>query len=574
MAMDQSKKRKLAYAMGGLLAVGLGVGIIKFFPLKDATKKQAAIKKVAPVQNTIPEDIDNLKLAKKPDLLIATQKFTSLWRDILKTSFLKKMINEDILFYYDESESALSLKGAAKRIAFEREATMFDELLGYIFDRPVQIAFWKAYHGRPDHFMGMTKRSGLTDAMLEIAKLALDDKQLHVSGTRELDGQKVTIYELNYTSRDMVYFYSLNDEIVFYSNYHQPLPTKDIRTKFFKESSDEVSEKDLHTIFVETKFLSFGYQFFSPDLESLRFNFNEESGWKMALQGLKPLSKWDDSLLSALPVYPALCSFVPIAHDRVVAIFEGPGLDLKQHLSDNLAVCWYENSKIFSPLLMTKVKKDISLEQFKSLFSKVVGSFEKGILTPEELKLREEQIEKLNRGESVDKIVRAKKFVNPFDINSSQEEASWRLTREVSSPFGLLEASLSEKSSEMRSKKFFKVTLAKHADYLIFSADDTLVDKTIAAIKKTYPNTKDLLNKDFEVPLVLFDPPRVAAIIRETSLESLPEGEEALFRASLTERLFPAFEKIKDLKPILGSLNLTKQQSRWSDIEWRPYSSR
>jgi uncharacterized protein YfaA (DUF2138 family) len=223
---------------------------------------------------------------------------------------------------------------------------------------------------------------------------------------------------------------------------------------------------------------------------------------------------------------------------------------------------------------MTKVKKDISLEQFKSLFSKVVGSFEKGILTPEELKLREEQIEKLNRGESVDKIVRAKKFVNPFDINSSQEEASWRLTREVSSPFGLLEASLSEKSSEMRSKKFFKVTLAKHADYLIFSADDTLVDKTIAAIKKTYPNTKDLLNKDFEVPLVLFDPPRVAAIIRETSLESLPEGEEALFRASLTERLFPAFEKIKDLKPILGSLNLTKQQSRWSDIEWRPYSSR
>jgi hypothetical protein len=85
--------------------------------------------------------------------------------------------------------------------------------------------------------------------MLEIAKLALDDKQLHVSGTRELDGQKVTIYELNYTSRDMVYFYSLNDEIVFYSNYHQPLPTKDIRTKFFKESSDEVSEKDLHTIF-------------------------------------------------------------------------------------------------------------------------------------------------------------------------------------------------------------------------------------------------------------------------------------------------------------------------------------
>jgi uncharacterized protein YfaA (DUF2138 family) len=122
------------------------------------------------------------------------------------------MVNEDMLFYYDESESQLSLKGAAKRIAFERDTTKLDEILAYIMDRPMQLAFWKAYHGRLDHFMGITKRSGLTDIMKGIASVALDDKQLKKIATKNVDGQDVDIFQLEYTSSDTVFFYSMNDE--------------------------------------------------------------------------------------------------------------------------------------------------------------------------------------------------------------------------------------------------------------------------------------------------------------------------------------------------------------------------
>jgi uncharacterized protein YfaA (DUF2138 family) len=147
------------------------------------------------------------------------------------------MINEDLLFYYEESEDLLSLKGAAKRIAFEHETTLMDEVLAYVLDRPMQVAFWKAYHGRLDHFMGVTTRSGLTDIMLAIAKVASSDQQLFITGKREVDGKQVEVYQLDYLQSRSIYFYQQGDEIVFFSNYNLPMLSKDLRQKLFKEKS-------------------------------------------------------------------------------------------------------------------------------------------------------------------------------------------------------------------------------------------------------------------------------------------------------------------------------------------------
>jgi uncharacterized protein YfaA (DUF2138 family) len=566
--MEASKKRKLAYGLGALSAIALGFILIKFFPKKDLqTSTPLPTVSAAAV---IGEDIDNLNSGKQPDMVVVTKKFTTLWRDVLQTSFLKKIINEDILFYYEEAESSLSLKGAVRRIAFERNTTMLDDLLAWVMDRPMQLAYWKAYHGRLDHFMGVTKRSNLTDAMRAIAEVALSDKQLKVAGKKDVDGKQVEVYQLNYSSQDSVYFYSLNDEIVFYSSYHLPVLTKELRRSIFKEGSDDVKASDSHTLFVSTNFLSFGYQFFSPGLDTIRFSYDHRSGWGTALSNGKVLGT--ETLLKAVPVYPAFCSFAPFSLAKAESIFALPA-ELKGKISEHVGVCWYSDSQVFSPLFIFKTKETIAAQTIQGLFEEVVGSFEKGILTPEEAILRASQIEQLNRGETVAEVVRAKNFAKPFPVASSAGKKSWKLVREISSPHGPYQAKDSGFAQDMRSKNFFKVTLAHHKEILLFSADDKLVDKALAALEKNYPNAQDLMKGD-EIPLFLFDPVRVAELIKKSSLDSLPEGEEALFRESLKQRLFPALQKLQGIKPILGSVSAEAQKNLWSEVEWRTYSSR
>jgi uncharacterized protein YfaA (DUF2138 family) len=569
--MDDKKKRLLGYGLGLAFTAGLGLTINKFFPHIPEVPTKKEVVQQGPQKNAVPEDIDHLNAGKAADVVIVTQKFTSLWRDILKTSFFKKMINEDLLFYYEESEDLLSLKGAAKRIAFEHETTLMDEVLAYVLDRPMQVAFWKAYHGRLDHFMGVTTRSGLTDIMLAIAKVASSDQQLFITGKREVDGKQVEVYQLDYLQSRSIYFYQQGDEIVFFSNYNLPMLSKDLRQKLFKEKSDEVKEADTHTVFVSTSFVSFGYQFFSPELTSLRFAYNDRNGWETAITSAATLST--ESLLKVIPAYPAFCSMVPFRTEKVERIFSLPP-ELKGKISEHVAVCWYEGSKLYTPLFVFKTQQDLKEEDLKELFVSVVGTFEKGLLTEEEAKKRAEQIEKLNSGEQLkEPIVRPKNFVKAFDVISEKGAKNWKISREISSPYGLYSAEESKNQNDMRSKKFFKVALAYHKDILVFSADDKLVDKTLSTLGKNFPNAKDMVSAEGSA-LFVFDPPRLAALLKEASLESLPEQEEQLFRESLSNRLFTSFKGLSDMKPVLGIVSEESKKQTWSEIEWRTYSSR
>ncbi len=569
--MDDNKKRLLGYGLGLALTAGLGLTINKFFPHVPENVKTKEVAAQGPQKNAVPEDIDHLNQGRAADVVIVTQKFTSLWRDILKTSFFKKMINEDLLFYYEESEDLLSLKGAAKRIAFEHETTFLDEVLAYVLDRPMQIAFWKAYHGRLDHFMGITTRSGLTDLMLALAKVATSDEQLFVTGKREVDGKTVEVYQLDYLPSRSIYFYQQGEEIVFFSNYNLPMLSKEFRQKLFKEKSDEIKEADTHTVFVSTSFISFGYQFFSPELTSLRFAYNDKNGWGTAMTGASSLGA--ESLLKVIPAYPAFCSMVPFRTEKVERIFSIPQ-ELKGKISEHVAICWYEGSKLYTPLFVFKSQQDLKEEDLKDLFASVVGTFEKGLLTEEEAKKRAEQIEKLNSGEALkEPFVRPKNFVKAFDVISEKGAKNWKISREISSPYGFYSGTDSKNQNDMRSKNFFKVALAHHQDILVFSADDKLVDKTLSTLDKNYPNAKDMVSAEGSA-LFVFDPPRVASLLKEASLESLPEAEEQLFRESLSSRLFSSFERLSDMKPVLGIVSEEAKKQTWSEVEWRTYSSR
>ncbi len=581
--MEPSQKRKLGFGLGIAGAVALGASLLYFFPLKKdttpavsttATPAAAATPDLGTaarggiIDSTLPDDIDNLGSGRSPDLVVNTTAFTTLWRDILKAKVAKTIVNEDLLFYYEESESHLSLKGSVKRIAFERDMTVLDDIFAYVLDRPLKLAFWKGYHGRLNHFLGITNRSGLTDVMTKLGEMTLDDKQLAISSTKEINGKKVNVFKLSYGAGDTLYFYADGDDLIFSSSTYIPHPDAEMRKKLFPESDLALKDGEKHALLAGANFLSFGYQFFSPDLEKVRFVFGKD-GWESSLFSGKDME--DVGLLAAVPVYPAACSFAPVSMERVEKILDLPE-DLKGKFSEEVGVCWYESSDVFTPLFVFKGKENFKPAQFKSVFETVTGSFEKGILTDAEKTEREAQIERMNNGESVSDLIRATKFVKPF---ASQEKAtanSWKLSREVSSPWGTYEASKSKNVEDMRSRRFFVVTLAQHKEFMFFSPDDKLVDNAIAALDKKYPNAGDLM-KNGEFPLFLLDPSRLGKMMKESMLDSLPMAEESLFRDSLTTKLFPALAKLDKEKPVIAILNKAKD-GMWKEVEWRTYSSR
>lgn len=568
--MDPKLKRTLGFAGGVAVAAGLGALLIHYFPAKPVPAKTAAQAPKETVRVVLEEplavDLDQLA-ARDPDVVVNTKAFTSLWRDILKAKPVSRIVNEDLLFYYDESEAALSLKGTVKRIAFERDMTVLDEFFAFLMERPLKLAYWKAYHGRLGHFLGITNRTGLTDLMTKLAPVALDDKQLmkvfHTEG-----GVKHELYKLQYTPTDAIYFMNEGDDFIFMSSLNLPHPDEVFRKNVFPEEDLKLDEKEQHAVISSVNFLSFGYQFFSPSLEKVRFKFNE-TGWTSALQAGE-LPK-EQGLLSAVPVFPAACSFAPVSMERVGKILSVPE-ELNGKFEEEVAVCWYENSEIYSPLFVFKGKEALKADQFKDLFASVTGTYEKGILSPEELEQRNQQIERMNNGETVDNLIRAKDFVKAFDPVVSSGDKVWRISREVSTPWGRYPSNKSKFGEDMRSRNFFKLTLAQYRDYFFFSPDDKLVENGIAALSKKYPNAGDVM-KEGEFPLFLVDPGRLVKLMKESVLESLPVAEEALFRETLMKKLFPVLGKLEKEKPILAALT-GKADGTWKELEWRTYSSR
>ena len=78
----------------------------------------------------------------KPDALIITKNFSQLPIDLIKNSFVKDLIDNNIFDFYELNASLLGLRGVVKRISFEQNTTILDKLLKFAFNKPAEIAFW------------------------------------------------------------------------------------------------------------------------------------------------------------------------------------------------------------------------------------------------------------------------------------------------------------------------------------------------------------------------------------------------------------------------------------------------
>lgn len=525
----------------------------------------------------------------RPDALIVTKSLSELPRDILKQPLLKKLLTEDFVFYYESSEGFLGLKGTLRRIAYENNLTLADEVLSYVLRAPAELALWKSYDGKLNQFMLVLKRPGLGELLEMAAKVAAKDSQLTMQGEQKVAGVgKVSIYKLRYSHNDELFFGGFEGQLYVFSNPEITLPSpedlkkwrEDAKTNFGKNKNDGVfslalepeDDTSKHAIYLSAAYLSFGYQAFFPVLEAIKFRYARGEWEAYALTGSAAVNlAVDPSLLwAAAPRSPSVCIALPVDFLKVEDLLKLVYTDKQKEISalagtlkSPVGICWYPQSALYTPLIIAKTSATLNTAFLGEFFARAVGGNEAGILSEQERELYLEQQKDRAEGKKVEDPVKASVFESPFPVEEKTDKRGTVWSREVSSRYGFYEQSQSRNAQKMRSKKFIRVSAALRDDTLLFSADDRLVENSLSVMDKKYPAVADSLPRKGSKPGLILFPEKIAELIKQAALQSLPAEQESVFRESVSRRLFPALEKIKEFPACAVPLPSFEEAGPW-----------
>ncbi|TKJ87887.1 DUF2138 domain-containing protein [Pseudomonas koreensis] len=514
---------------------------------------------------------DKLGLS-RPDALLETRSLSQLPKDLLTVPFLKATLTEDFVFYYETHADRLGLIGSLRRIIYEHDLKLQDSLIEQLFDQPADVALWRGADGRLKDFLLVMDRGGLAKLLEPLAKVALDDTQLSQMGELKVGGDSVPLYQLTYNASKALLFASHGDKLVVLSNpakYYDP-------ESGVSEESGHVSPQALAALLngeklfpeafglpaktpetkqrlsVNSSFLAMGYQRFIPNFAGLRFDMDDK-GWHsyLAMDELENQPDFDfKPVWQAMPLGASACVTLPVAAEPQKPLLVKLGAEeavaqtLTEHVAGAAGLCWYADSRLYTPLLVASLKDEDSSKldgDLGKLFGSMVGAFEA----------------------NVDE--------NVFPVVEKQEGQSHVWQRQVSSNFGPYAAKTAENPDAISGKAFMKVSLARHGSTLLFSLDDKLVDKALGTLDKRFPPMADVLPKDVLMP-IYFGPDSMAQLMQQETLDSLPQDMEPVFYNAAQTYLIP---KLRTLGGY-GKYALTLPEGsepdghwQWLPLEWK-----
>ncbi|AMT91006.1 MULTISPECIES: DUF2138 domain-containing protein [Pseudomonas] len=508
----------------------------------------------------------------RPDALLETRSLSQLPKDLLTVPFLKATLTEDFVFYYETHADRLGLIGSLRRIIYEHDLKLQDSLIEQLFDQPADVALWRGADGRLKDFLLVMDRGGLAKLLEPLAKVALDDTQLSVFGTLKVGGDDVPLYQLSYNASKSLLFASRGDKLVVLSNpakYYDPesgvseesgrvsaqaLAALLNGEKLFPEAFGlpAKSPETKQRLSVNSSVLAMGYQRFIPNFAGLRFDMDDK-GWHsyLAMDELENQPDFDfKPVWQAMPLGASACVTLPVAAEPQKPILIKLGAEetvaqtLTEHVAGAAGLCWYADSRLYTPLLVASLKDEDSSKldgDLGKLFGSMVGAFE------------------ANVAESV------------FPVIDKQEGQSHVWQRQVSSSFGPYAAKTAENPEAISGKAFMKVSLARHGSTLLFSLDDKLVDKALGTLDKRFPPMADVLPKDVLMP-IYFGPDAMAQLMQRETLDSLPQDMEPVFYNAAQTYLMP---KLRTLGGY-GKYALTLPEGsepdghwQWLPLEWK-----
>ncbi len=525
-------------------------------------------KSVAPVPELALEKLG----VSRPDALLETASLSQLPKDLLSVPFLRDTLTEDFVFYYESHGDRLGLIGSLRRIIYEHDLKLQDNLIEQLFDQPADIALWRGADGRLKDFLLVMDRGGLAKLLEPLAHVALDDTQLSKVGELKVAGDNVALYRLAYNASKALLFASRGDKLVVLSNpdrlYEQTSDDSEVAPgevssqalaallggdKLFPEAFGlkprEATVKQ--RISVASSVLAMGYQRFIPSFAGLRLDMDDK-GWHsfLALDEQDKSADFDfKPIWQAMPVGASACVALPLAAEQQQPLLVKLGADaataqkLTEHMSGAAGLCWYADSRLYTPLLVASLNKDNdSLDaDLGKLFGSMVGT-------------RESNVEG-----------------GLFPVDEQNKDSLHQWKRVVSSTFGQYAAQEAENPDAITGRAFFRVSLARHGSTLLFSLDDKLVDKALGTLDKHFPPLADVVPKDALTPVYL-GPDSLAQLMKQETLDSLPQDMEPVFRNAAQTHLLPKLQKLAGF----GKYALTLPEGtepdghwQWLPLQWR-----
>lgn len=433
----------------------------------------------------------------RPDGLLETHSLSQLPKDLLAVPFLKETLTEDFVFYYQAHADRLGLIGSLRRIIYEHDLKLQDSLIEQLFDQPADVALWRGADGRLKDFLLVMDRGGLAKVLEPLAKVALDDTQLSKLAEIKVAGDVVPLYQLTYNNSKALLFASHGDKLVVLSNPaklyeagHGPVEepgmvsTESLEAllggqKLFPEAfglqprAPEVKQR----LSVNSSVLAMGYQRFIPNFAGLRFDMDDK-GWHsfLAMDELENQPDFDfKPIWQAMPMGASACVTLPLAAEQQKPLLVKLGADdavaqaLTEHMAGAAGLCWYADSRLYTPLLVASLNDDDSAKldgDLGNLFGSMVGAYEGNVAE------------------------------HAFPVVEKQEGQTHQWQRQVSSNFGPYKAKDAEQPDAITGNAFMRVSLARHGSTLLFSLDDKLVDKALGTLDKRFPPMADVVPKD------------------------------------------------------------------------------
>ncbi len=508
----------------------------------------------------------------RPDGLLETSSLKQLPKDLLMEPFLKSTLTEDFVFYYEANADRLGLIGSLRRIIYEHDLNLQDNLIEQLFDQPADVALWRGDDGRLKDFLLVMDRGGLAKVLEPLAKVALDDSQLSKVGEVKVGSDDVALYQLTYNARKSLLFASHDDKLVVLSNPArlvdaqngtQPEPgnvsSQAIAAllngdKLFPEAfglqprAPEVKQR----LSVNASVLAMGYQRFIPNFAGLRFDMDDK-GWHsyLAMDELDNQLDFDfKPIWQAMPMGASACVALPLAAEQQKPLLMKLGADeaSAQALTENMAgaagLCWYADSRLYTPLLVASLKDQDSGKldgELGKLFGSMFGAYEGNV------------------------------DAHVFPVVEKQAGTSHEWQRQVSSSFGPYAAKDAENPDAISGKAFMKVSMARHGSTLLLSLDDTLVNKALGTLTKNFPPMADVLPKDLLMPFY-FGPDAMAQLMQKETLDSLPQDMEPVFYNAAQTLLIPKLRTLGGYGKYALTLpkgSVPNGHWQWLPLEWK-----
>jgi uncharacterized protein YfaA (DUF2138 family) len=494
-----------------------------------------------------------------PDALVRTSSLTQLPRDLLKLPLAHDLLTEDLLFYYEERPDRLGLKGSLRRIAYEHDLKLGDEILAWVLDQPAEVALWRAADGRLRYWLIAMTRPELARVLHEAAVITMKDRQLTQAGEIDVDGTKVEVLALEVSPTRTLLLVARGDRVVVLSEpgllfdrerTPRPLPQEFVGKLLSSDPQRRAAYAGVfrlpavparHSVLVGTRYLSFGYQRFFPGVEALRFDFGE-GGWStLALLEAGRLAQGaldDRELWTGLPSGAAACALLPADWRQGAELLEGAPSTLAPHAAPLLAalegpaaVCWYPHSRLQAPLFTATLKTDRA-----DLDPLLASLFDWGVR-------RQGGVEK------------------PPHPRRAGDAVVWQRTVEV--PFARLDADGQPEPGPLT------VTLARQGRHLFFSPDSARVDQALAAVSKRYPSLADSLPAR-DVTLGIVTPKPLSELAESEAMLMLPPGAEPILRGAAERLLLPRLAAVGKYPPYRLTLaEAARGHDGWQAVEWQ-----